>query len=110
MQREAFPMIDELDVLQKELENKNYSNHVNRLAKEAENNNMNPEFKAQHLSAMRKFIEEKGHPENPLPYDNRPDPFDFTKPSSSRSEEVKEGGGPDEIDRAMYELESVRSA
>lgn len=50
---------------------------------------------------MRHFIEEKGKPV---------DPFDFIKPSSSRSEEVQEGGGPDEIDKAMYELESVRSA
>ena len=40
-------------------------------------------------------MEERGRPSEPI---------DYAPPMSAVSEEVKEGGGPDELDRAVNEL------
>ncbi len=50
-------MIDELDILQKEMENKDYAQRTQMMAREAELDNMPPEFKAKQLGHMRQFVE-----------------------------------------------------
>lgn len=81
---EMMPEIDELDILQKELENRNYVSDANNLANEYDGR-MTPN-KAVYLGAIRNKIENQAaapssYLSNHNNYINQQDPYDYEFPS-----------------------------
>ena len=65
LEKEAFPIIDELDILQKEIEKKDYMQRAAQLTRTVENNSLPPDLRAKQLHHMREYIEWQGKPEDP---------------------------------------------
>ena len=57
IEKEAFPIIDELDILQKQLEDKEFNQKARMLADDLDGRNIRPDFKANQMSHMRKVLD-----------------------------------------------------
>ena len=64
IEKEAFPYIDELDILQKQYEDKDFNQKTRMLANDLDERNIRPDLKANQMEFMRRQIEQKGGPSN----------------------------------------------
>ena len=64
IEKEAFPMIDELDVLQKQYGGPSFNKEARYVAEDIDNRHTKPEVKAEQMQLMRKHLERNGGPEN----------------------------------------------
>ena len=64
IEKEAFPVIDELDILQKQFEDKEFNQKARMVADDLDMRNIRPDIKANQMHHMRKLLQDKGGPEN----------------------------------------------
>lgn len=64
IEKEAFPAIDELDILQKQYEDKEFNQKARMVADDLDDRNIRPDIKANQMRHMRDIIEQRGGPQN----------------------------------------------
>lgn len=64
IEKEAFPFIDELDILQKQYEDKEFNQKARMISDDLIDRNVRPDLKANQLEFMRKHLEKNGGPKN----------------------------------------------
>ena len=64
IEKEAFPVIDELDILEKQYEDKAFNQKAQIVANDIEMRPARPELKAEQLNLMRRKLEENGGPQD----------------------------------------------
>lgn len=64
IEKEAFPFIDELDILEKQYEDKEYNKKARMIARDLNDRNIRPDIKADQLHFMRKQLENNGGNKN----------------------------------------------
>ena len=64
MQKEAFPVIDELDILEKQFQDKDFNQKARIVSDDLDLRNVRPDIKANQMQHMRQVLERNGPPDN----------------------------------------------